>query len=353
MCSSDLEHKGGVSGKDIIKAIAIGQDVFLRIRRSLLGQRLDWLATTVIGVFSATAAAASVLGLDADQTANALGIASLVSCGTLEMRFGTGSDLGEIYAGFVAKSALLSTLLAQKGVTGTQSVFEGQAGIMNVYFGGQYDRARILAQLGSHFEGATMQYKPWPVCGIANTYIHAILEIMRGHDLTVGQIAEIRPYVGDFQQRMSYPLDQRRQPACSMDARFSMPFCLAVAAVHHEVGVAHFTTEALSDPAVLAAAKLVVPIDDAAYDWKTQMPDARIDVVLNDGRILTGTGAGTPGTAEHPMGWPELVEKFQNCAAFSAVPVSPEQVADVIEQMKRLDELVDGTAPIRALSPAS
>jgi 2-methylcitrate dehydratase PrpD len=85
------ERRGGVSGRDLIAAVAAGQDMFLRLRRNV-GWKQDWHLTTVLGVFSATASACRVLGLDADRTVNALGIASMQSCGTMELAYGVGSD---------------------------------------------------------------------------------------------------------------------------------------------------------------------------------------------------------------------------------------------------------------------
>ncbi|MFP3644066.1 MmgE/PrpD family protein [Paraburkholderia sp. SIMBA_054] len=343
------EHVGGISGKQLISAVAIGQDLFFRTRRSLQ-QRLDWLVTTVLGVFSATAAVAYVLRLNKEQVANALGIASLGSCGTLEMRFGTNSDLGELYAGFVAKSAVLSAWLAQKGVTGTQSVFEGKAGVMNVYFQGEYDRARILNGLGSRFEGSTIQYKPWPTCGISHTYIHATLELIRKHELKAGDIAEIRPYVGDFAQQMSYPLEARRRPASAMDARFSIPFCLAAAAVYGEMRIRQFTADGLRDEAVLAAAQKVVPVDDPGFDWKGDMPNARVDIVTKSGAILTGSGEGTPGGKDRPMDWDLIGRKFSECASLAANPISAAVSKRAVEMAKSLDQMDDSTELIKALA---
>ena len=343
------EQRGGVSGRDLITAIAVGQDVFLRLRRSLQ-QRMDWLVTTVLGVFSATAGVSHVLGLNSDQVINALGIASLGSSGTLEMRFGTESALGEIYAGFVAKSAVLSATLAQKGLTGTQRVFEGQAGIMRVYFDDEYDRSRILDGLGTTFLGAAMQYKPWPVCGIANTYIHATLSVLREHGLTEDDVAEIRPYVGDFQQRMSYPIEERRKPACSMDARFSLPFCLAVAATHGDVGIEHFTEQGLVDPKVLAMAQKVVPVDDSSLDWKGEMPNARVEIITHAGATLVGTGDGTLGSKQRPMEWDDLARKFLACGAKSASPKSTDVLWRAVEMAKYLEEVADATEIVRLLS---
>jgi 2-methylcitrate dehydratase PrpD len=345
------EHVGGVSGKELITAVAIGQDVFLRLRRSLLNQRLDWLVTTVFGVFSATAAAARVLRLTKGQTINAMGIASLGCCGTLEMRFGTGSELGELYAGFVAKNALLSAMMAKKSVTGLQRVFEGPAGIMKVYFQNDFDRNRVLDGIGKTFNGSSMQYKPWPICGIANTYVHAVLGLVRRHGLKDEDIVELRAYVGDFQQRMCTPLEERRRPTLSMDARFSMPFCLGAAAAYGEVKIEQFTAAGLKDPKILAMADRVIPINDSAFDWTGAMPDARIEIVTRDGRSLSGTaGSETPGNAGNPMEWDDLAGKFADCAANAPRPIAPEQVARVVEMAKMLESIADATDLARLLA---
>ncbi|MFD2883957.1 MmgE/PrpD family protein [Pseudomonas lini] len=66
------------------------------------------------GVFAATAAAGRVMGFNAKQTANALGIASMQCSGIMEMVCGTGSDLRGLYAGFSAKGAVLAALMAEK-----------------------------------------------------------------------------------------------------------------------------------------------------------------------------------------------------------------------------------------------
>ena len=78
------ELKGEVNGKDLITAIAIGQELFIRLRCNV-GWHMDWNLSTVVGVFSATAAGCSLMRLTAEQTANALGIASMQSGGTMEL----------------------------------------------------------------------------------------------------------------------------------------------------------------------------------------------------------------------------------------------------------------------------
>ena len=223
------ERKGGIPGREMILAIALAQDMFVRLRCNV-GWRQDWNLSPVLGVFSATLAGSRVLGLSSEQAANALGIASMQSSGTMETIFAVGSDLRGMYAGFAAKGAVTAALLAEKGVTGIANLFEGKAGIFNVYFGGKYQREEMLKNLGTEYTGATMLYKPWPAVGISHTYIHATIELMKENRLTAADIEEIRVWVGSFQQRMCHPLEERRAPTRPVDAKFSLPFCVAIAA---------------------------------------------------------------------------------------------------------------------------
>ena len=66
------ERRGGVAGRELIAAVAAGQDLFARLRRNV-AWRKDWNCPRSLGVFAATAAAARVLDLPPVQVANALG----------------------------------------------------------------------------------------------------------------------------------------------------------------------------------------------------------------------------------------------------------------------------------------
>ncbi|MDO9433959.1 MmgE/PrpD family protein [Hydrogenophaga sp.] len=343
------EKRGGISGRDLITAVAMGQDMFLRIRRNVESV-LDWHITTVVGVFSATATAAHVLGLNEEQTANAMGIAAMQSCGTLELAYGTGSDLRGLYAGFSTKGAVLSALLAQKGVTGMRSFFEGKAGLFNVYFKGKYNREKMLDGLGRVFSGGDILYKPWPSCGASHGFIHATLELMKEHQLTSDDIVELRVNVGDFQKQLCEPIDARRRPGRAADAKFSIPFCVAVAATHGEVKVQNFFGEGLKDAKVHATADKVVPVFDAAFNWSEKLPKGRLDIVTRDGRTLSRVGENVPGDEECPMSWDYIEKKFADCAALAANHPGPEKIARTVKIVRTLETSADATSIIKEMT---
>jgi len=343
------ERKGGFSGRDLITAVALGQDLFVRLRCNV-GWKQDWNLSGIVGPFSAAAAACHVLRLPREQVAHAFGIAAMQSAGTMEIVFGIGSDLRGMYAGFCAQGAVLGTLLAQKGVTGINTLFEGPAGLLKVYFGGSYDRAKMVEGLGEHYLGASMLYKAWPAVGNVHTYIHAAIQLLKEHGLRAADIETIRVFVGDFHQRMCTPLDIRRAPGTLVDAKFSLPFCVALAVVRGQIRISDFSAAALKDPEVLAIAQKVVPVEDSSLDWKGKIPDGRLEILTRDGQTLQRVGDYVPGSPEAPMTWDDIAAKFRDCASVSANPMSADRIEKAQAMARRLETLADATALLRVVS---
>ncbi len=343
------ERMGGVSGKTLITAVAVGQDLFARLRCNV-GWNQNWNLSSMVGAFSATASAAYILGLSAEQTAHALGIASQQSCGTMEVIFATGSDLRGMYAGFTAKGVVIAALLAQKGITGIKTLFEGKAGIFNVYFGGKYDREKMLDGLGERFLGGTTLYKAWPAVGNSHTYIHATIELMREKGIAAKDIETIRTFVGDFTYTMCTPLDVRRAPKTLVDAKMSLPFIVGIAASKGKMDITDFSEAALEDPEVLAMAAKVVPVQDPNQNWTFKLPDGRIEIVTRDGRVFERLGDNIPGSSEAPLNWEQLTEKFASCASVAAVPPSETAIKRAQQLVRTLENSSDATEVIRALA---
>lgn len=343
------ERAGGVSGREIIAAVAAGQEVFLRLRRNV-ESRKDWHLTTILGVFGAAAGAARVLRLSPQSIGDAFGYAGMQCCGTMEMMYSMGSSQRGLYAGFSTKGAVLAVMMAQKGISGVQTMFEGKAGLFNVYLGGKYDRDAMVADLGKVYSGGEILYKPWPSCGLSHGFIHSTLTLMKEYKLTIADIKELRVNVGDFGLELCTPIENRRAPRTSADAKFSIPFCVAVAATHGWPEVGHFFGDGLEDQAVLAAAKKVVPVSDPAFDWNSTLPKGRLDIETVDGRTFSMVGHDVPGDAESPMSWDYLYQKFQSTAKLAAVPPSVEKMRTVQEMVRHLERHDDATEALRVLS---
>lgn len=343
------ERAGGVSGAEMVAATAVGQDMFLRLRRNVTWKQ-DWHLTTIVGAYSATAAAARVMGFDHAQTVSALGIAGNQASGTMELAYGTGSDLRGMYAGFVAKQATLAGLMAERGVVGPSSTFEGPAGFFNTYLGGDYDRAAMLDGMGHNFTGRDVLFKAWPSCGLTHSYIHAMASLMRERGLTPDDIAGITVFVGDFQNRLCTPIETRRAPKVPVDAKFSIPYCVAVAAVRGTVRLSDFTEAALSDPEVLSVSARIEARPDPSGNWAGKLPHGKVAVTTRDGQVFERTGDKVPGEAEAPMDWRYIEEKFREAVSFSASPVDHSRTDRAIDLIRDLENRPDATEIMRILS---
>lgn len=343
------ERRGGVFGQDLIAAVAAGQDLFARLRCNV-GWRKDWNLSSVLGVFAATAASARALGFTQDRMVAALGIASMQSSGIMEMVAGTGSDLRGLYAGFSAKGAVVATLLAEKGIGGVDWLFQGEYGVFNTYFGGRYDLDPILKDLGRDYRGKFTLYKAWPSVGISHSHIHATIELVTQHALEPDEIAQLVVHVGDYHALMCEPLEVRRAPTTLVDAKFSLPFLVAIAAVRRGMGLGDFTEAALGDERIRAVARKVVPVRDPALDWKLELPPGRVTIVMRDGRRFERTGTGFPGSLEAPMSWDDIDRKFRDCATAAIAPPPADRVEAALRLARELEHLHDGTELLRVLT---
>lgn len=347
------ERAGSVAGRDVITAVAVGQDLFTRLRRNIDWRR-EWHLSTVFGVYAATAAAGRVMGMSSAQLTHALGIASMHSAGMTEMISGTSSDLHGMYAGFSAKGAVTSALLAQRGITGIPRLFEGDYGVFASYFAGHYDRAAMLKGLGKDFQGADTLYKAWPCVGTSHSHLQATIDLVTTHDLAVEEISEIRVHVGDYHELTCRPLEARRTPANRADAQYSLPYLVAVASVRRGVTVSDFTDDALRDERVLQTAAKVVPVPDPQLNWRTELPSGRVQIVTHDGRTLDAVGDRVPGSAVLPLTWESLQVKFANCAAMAATPPDPADVERLGGHIRSLESSMDVGELVRLLAaPAS
>jgi 2-methylcitrate dehydratase PrpD len=342
------ERKGGVTGEEFITALALGQDIFARLRKNVTWKQ-DWFMTPVLGVFAATAACGKLLGLSEEQLLNAFGIATCQSATTFQIGYGTGGDLRGTYAAFSAKGGVLSALLAETGLKGTSTPFEGKAGFLPVYFG-EWDREAMVANLGKDFQGSTILYKLWPSCGVTHAYIDTSLRLMGGPGHS-DEIRRLELYGGDFAKQLSEPADFRRHPPTAPDAKFSIPYTVALALTRGTVGLGDFSDERRSDPEIAAVAEKIEFVDDPQYNWGKALPDGAVRVHLENGETLFSEARhhDTPGAVGRPLDWPQIVSKFKDCAAYAVRPLAGEPADLLVRDVEKLETVPDVSAVIERL----
>ena len=99
-------------------------------RRAALGRAhyRYWHNTGTAGTFGAVSAAATLLGLDAERHAHALATGATFAAG-LQQAFRMDSMSKPLHAGHAAEAGVLAALAAERGVTGSLDVLDGDAGL--------------------------------------------------------------------------------------------------------------------------------------------------------------------------------------------------------------------------------
>ncbi len=126
--------------------------------------------------------------------------------------------------------------------------------------------------------------------------------------------------VSPFFAVLCEPPEQKRRPKTAIDAKFSIPFTVAVALRHGDVGLRDFSAERLNDPQLHALADKVNHVVEP--DWTAaQSTRGVLSVSLADGRSLTREVIDPLGHPLNPMDESAMRRKFEDCLAVARDPM--------------------------------
>jgi 2-methylcitrate dehydratase PrpD len=339
-----LAEARGSSGRALLTAIAVGSDLVCRLGLSLT-ENPDihgWYPPPLLGAFGACAAAASLLGLDGDQTLDAFALTLSQATSTSQFKQSPHSHVRAVRDAFAAHAGLLAALLAGRGVRGFDAPFEGKAGLFQLYARGAYDPARLVRNLGEDFEGAHVSYKIWPACRGTHAFIQAALELSAEAAPPLASIREIRATGGEIQRMLAEPLAQKIRPRTAIDAKFSIPFTVATALAHGKVDLGSFEPAALDDSVVLGlAASCRYICAPASGDSLADSIAGLLELDLVDGRALSRRIAKPYGHPANPVDIDSLRQKFIDCVGRGLRPLTAPQSQDWADSLLGAAEFSD------------
>ncbi|MEK6592586.1 MAG: MmgE/PrpD family protein [Pseudomonadota bacterium] len=343
----------GASGHDFIAAYVAGFETECKISMGVNFHQYTrgWHPTTTIGVFGAAAACARLMRLSDEQTATALSIAASLAAG-IKSNFGT--MVKPLHVGHCARSGLFAALLARGGYTAGALAFEHKQGYFEVFNGaGNYDAALILPAWGQPFDIVKpgIAIKQYPCCGSTHPAIDAMLKLVREHELKPEQVERIDSWT--HARRLEHT--NRPDPQSTMDAKFSVQYCLARALTDGKVAIEHFEGEAYRDPAVRAVTTRVhaAPYTTAQFPADNHF-GAEVKVTLHGGATLSAKVEQPYGrTSDNPLPSELLKQKFENCAVRilprDAVTAAYAAIQDFenLQDVRAITQTMDGSARTR------
>lgn len=340
-----------VSGQQFYTAVAVGLELICRLglatRIGLI--QAGFIYSALFSSFAAAAAAARMLDLSAEDTANAIGIAYTQAAGTHQVTR-DGALTKRMQPGFGARAGLTAVALARKSIRGAQNVFEGIDGLGRTYLQGELDPIVLREGLGSRFHFEDLSYKPYPSCRMNHCAVDAALAIRSQPGFDWTKVTAIRANINaQGNQAVGTPLEIRRRPTTVVQAQFSICYNIACALVNGSVSLSDFTAEALTRPDVLALAAKVTPVVDAELErtMGRNVTPARVEVWAGD-QLFSEQVIEAKGNFATPMSADDLRRKLEDCLRFGGFDPAR---ADLFEQtIATLEHSSDVKADLRRLS---
>ncbi len=346
------ERQGGVNGKDFITAIALAQDLMIRMESCIvLPIDISNIRYSMCTIFGVTAAVTKLLGLDEDKTWNAMGLAYAQAAGDLLQSYEDGALSWRVRHGFVADAAIKAALLAQKGITGPKNILQGKYGFYRL-FAPEYNLEPLTAELGKRYEGANISLKSYSGCYWTHGAIKATIDCAVEHGIKPQDVEEINVGVEAPAHAITCePKEIRYNPRNLIDIQFSLPYTVATAMVKGGVFIEDFTEDAMNRADVREIMRRIKTRVEPGVVSVDGLSGAAVTIKTKDGKEYSKWVYYSKGHPKNPMTMGDVIEKFRRCLPFSAKPLPEENSEEIIKMVSNLEEVDDVTKIIELLVP--
>lgn len=325
-----MAEKLDSGGEQLVTAITAGYEVMIRSSLALnpsAARLRGWHITGICGPFGAAAACASLLGLNEEQTAWALGLAGTQGAGTWAFN-ADGTMSKRLHAGKAAHSGVLAAELAALGFTGPTQIYEFEDGGVLKAFSDNSDPAPLTRDLGSVYHLDATAIKPYSCCGSTHAYIDAALELRR--KLGAPWDASRRVRVGlsevvDVQCGFDY------LPGSALNAQMSLRYVIAAALAEGQVLPPQFDDKKLSDPALLALAGHLELVKDPELDKLYPVNFAGWVAAERNGAWERADVLNPSGSPSSPIDTDGITEKFRGLNPLRPV----DAIADMVLKIEQ------------------
>jgi 2-methylcitrate dehydratase PrpD len=283
----------------------------------------------------AAAAAAWLRGLDSTTTAQAIAIAGASAPNLTAVGYSKvmGNHLKEGIP-WATATGLAAVDLAAAGFTGPTDLLDNPD---------LFDRRKLLDGLETDWSIEGVYFKPYSCCRWSHAAIDAVLALKVEHATRAANIQAIKVETFGWAMR----LNNEPAPRTIESAQYSVPFCVALAAVRGGEPLVQLSEAALDDDEVIDLARRITMTIDPKFDkmFPGQVP-ARVILDTTNGQ-LEKTIMAPLGEPNNPLDWAGLEAKFETVASHTLSARQGERLAKAIDRLWKEDAV---TPLLRALA---
>ena len=309
--------------------IAAGYEAMIRLGAAINPDHYEyWHTTGTCGTFAAAAAVARSLGLDAEATERAFGIAGTMAGGLVYV-FGTEAKL--VTVGNAARNGVIAAELAAAGYSAPEDAFASEKGYARAARGKQ-DLSFMVPREGDRLLLEDAYYKIHASCGHTHSALDALQALMMEETIEPEAVERVEVLA----YKTAVTLCSCYQTETETQAKFSLPFCLSCMLHDGKVTLAQFDAAHLESDALRAYAQRIEVKEEAAFT--ADYPVLRKEMVLlhmADGRTLKKQ-------IDLPLGRPEtafIEKKYEALAGMTVSRRASRNIRDVLMNMREDDTL--------------
>jgi 2-methylcitrate dehydratase len=344
------------SGAECLAALAVAYQVQTRLSDVAPVRDKGFDHTTQLA-YAAAAGVSKALGLTVDQTANAIAISGTANNALRVTRTGVLSHWKGLAAANTAMNAMHAALLAAYGITGPETVFEGNKGFKDAIAGAfdidwsKEDLERVRLTIVKKHNAEIH----------AQSAIDAALEIRATPGFAADQVEAVQVKTFSVAHRIIGGGEEgdKRIVRSKEEADHSLPYMVAVALIDGEVEPQQYAPHRIAAPDVQTLLRRVTVVPDAemSAQFPHRMP-AAVEVRLSTGEVLGAHRDDYDGFHTRPFDWTAARQKFDRLARPFATTAERRALADVIATLDErpvahLTALLDrvrARTPLRVLS---
>jgi 2-methylcitrate dehydratase len=342
----------GATMEEVITAIVLGYEFEQRLCEfAVPGIRERKWHHATLTQFVSPVVAGKILGLSVDQMVNAIGISGshnhTIGCptaGKLTMMKNTVDPMA-------VQSGVLAALMAQKGYSGTETVFEGKEGFMDCFFGWdvkkqevspvqmqgretlgewRWDIDKLIGNLGNSFKILECSMKAFPTEALTHTHISAALKAVTNNNITHDQIDSVT--VTTIARACDILFDPHKyRPESRETADHSLPYCIAAALVDHKVTTESFSEEKLNDHRIWEVIDKIK--GEASTEFDKMFPEkqpSKVVIKTKDGREFSEYLEYPKGDPREPMTMEDLDNKFNSLSSELLTSLRQKEIKDAV-----------------------
>lgn len=239
----------GLSGESLLSGYAAGLGVMAMLSH-LFGDEhyvKGWHPTSSIGTFGAAVGVAKAIGMKRSEIEQVLSIASSFASGS---RLNFGTMMKPVHAGWAARSGIEAVLLSESGINAGSGPLDSPIGPLR-QFGNASAPIAHLEQSRDHLISvanesiAGIMLKPYPSCGGTHFGINASIELRSAMPAEEVIVAINVSVPRGARTALIYD-----DPQTGLEAKFSLPYAIALAIAKKRALLADFHDNGIFDPAV-------------------------------------------------------------------------------------------------------